>query len=188
MAKLADVADFFINYSQKTNEPMTNLRLNKLLYFAYGLHLLRVGQALFDASFEAWSFGPVVPEVYNRYKKFDGSSIDVPEAAYNRDCFSDSEYESLIETARLYGQYSTYKLVSISHEMGGAWANTRQNKRQIITDELIVADFERQSPGYAELSYDKLLEGKSYSYSANGVLILPKEDGDDEYWPEYDDI
>jgi hypothetical protein len=38
------------------------------------------------------------------------------------------------------------------------------------------------------LSYDALIGEKEISYSAGGIPVLPREDEDDEYWPEYDNI
>jgi uncharacterized phage-associated protein len=59
MAKVQDVARFFIDLAQHQNERnsgdlMTNLRLQKLLYFAQGWYLARFGKALFDEPIEAW--------------------------------------------------------------------------------------------------------------------------------------
>ena len=55
MADVQDVARFFIDLAKRQNDLergdlMTNLRLQKLLYFAQGWHLARFGRPLFDAS------------------------------------------------------------------------------------------------------------------------------------------
>ena len=63
---------------------MTNLRLQKLLYFAQGWHLARFGRPLFDASIEAWPYGPVVPEVYRAYKEYGAGGYRFGRAACRR--------------------------------------------------------------------------------------------------------
>ena len=80
MANVHDVAQFFIGLAneQANNEQgdmMTNLRLQKLLYFAQGWHLARYGKPLFDDDIEAWQYGPVVPSVYNAYKQYGRGGI-----------------------------------------------------------------------------------------------------------------
>ena len=83
MANVHDVAKFFIDLAQKREQQqrgdlVTNLRLQKLLYFAQGWSLARYGKPLFDAPIEAWKFGPVVREVYNEYSanRANGISSD----------------------------------------------------------------------------------------------------------------
>lgn len=48
--------------------PMTNLRLQKTLYFIQVAFLLTRERGIFDDEIEAWQYGPVVPSVYNEYK------------------------------------------------------------------------------------------------------------------------
>ena len=45
-------------------ELMTNMKLQKMLYYQQGFHLAYFGTPLFDKDIEAWMFGPVVPSVY----------------------------------------------------------------------------------------------------------------------------
>ena len=45
-------------------EPMTNMRLQKLLYYVQGWSIARRGKPAFDDRLEAWEHGPVVPTVY----------------------------------------------------------------------------------------------------------------------------
>lgn len=51
-----DVANFFINLScNSEEEEMTNLRLNKILFFAQAWSLVRFNKGLFVEDFHAWS-------------------------------------------------------------------------------------------------------------------------------------
>ena len=59
MVHAIDVARFFINIANTipTDDLMTNMRVNKLLYFAQGECLRQLGRPLFDEDMEAWQYG-----------------------------------------------------------------------------------------------------------------------------------
>ena len=69
MAKAIDVAKFFIEIVANTpnEDAMTNLRLNKLLYFAQAGSISSLGYTLIEEDFEAWDLGPVVKSVYKTF-------------------------------------------------------------------------------------------------------------------------
>src|SRR5262245_32067863 len=56
-------------------DPISNLRLQKLLYYAQGWSLAQRGVALFPDKIEAWALGPVVPNVYHPLKSFGAGAI-----------------------------------------------------------------------------------------------------------------
>ena len=70
-----DVADFFLAFANETGETITNLKLQKLVYYAQAWYLANYHQPLFDADFEAWVHGPVIPDLYCKYKYFGFSPI-----------------------------------------------------------------------------------------------------------------
>lgn len=72
----ADIACYFIDRAHKSGSFLTNLKLQKLLYYAQGWHLGLFGKPLFPDPIEAWVHGPVVRSVYRRYKDFGWSNID----------------------------------------------------------------------------------------------------------------
>ena len=47
-----------------------NLKLQKLVYYAQAWHLALRDVPLFEEDFEAWVHGPVIPALYQEYKKF----------------------------------------------------------------------------------------------------------------------
>ena len=75
MSKAEDQAAFLIVYSAKQSCPISNLKLQKLLYFAQCYALISENRKLFDEPIEAWAFGPVVPDVYILYKQYGEASI-----------------------------------------------------------------------------------------------------------------
>lgn len=56
---------------------ITNLKLQKLLYYQQGYHLAAFDTPLFDESVEAWIYGPVVPVVYDYFQPYGATSLPV---------------------------------------------------------------------------------------------------------------
>lgn len=69
------IADFIIDYCTKINDPVSNLRLQKLLYFAWVEFYKATERYLFSDKIFAWQLGPVVPEVYYEYCVYGGRPI-----------------------------------------------------------------------------------------------------------------
>jgi len=186
MALVHDVAMFFIDLAQKQNQQgcgdlMTNLRLNKLLYYAQGWHLARFDKPLFAAPIHAWTHGPVVRDVYHRYNSnvANGISSDARTAA---DAFTPDEYALLLDVAREYDKHSTKVLVDMSHEPSAPWAQVDQSS--VIPESLIHDYFKRCDP---LPRFDDLLP--------NLEICVPNRDKDgnavfpssfDEDWGDYD--
>ena len=69
------VADTLILLSRERGIEITNLKLQKLLYYAQAWNLVFTGEPLFEADIEAWVHGPVVPSIFRRFKIFRWSPI-----------------------------------------------------------------------------------------------------------------
>ena len=59
-------------YGQKIDE----MKLHKLMYFAQRESLIRTGEPLFDAEFQGWRFGPVLPALREVYKANDFTPLE----------------------------------------------------------------------------------------------------------------
>lgn len=142
MAKLRDVSSFFIALAQdmadmNMGDAMTNLRLQKMLYFAQGWMLMRHGTPLFDDTIEAWPYGPVVRTCYDWYKGNGSGPLraEMPP----KDSFSPEEYELLLDTWTELSKYSTAQLVSITHAQGTPWdlVWNHSKQREITIDQIL---------------------------------------------------
>lgn len=81
-----DIAKYLIGLGQQNNRPITNLRLQKLLYYAWGNYWQNYQQNLFDVEkepIEAWDWGPVVNVVYQEYKKYDDDFLEISNEEFN---------------------------------------------------------------------------------------------------------
>lgn len=69
------VADFLLDECRQRGEVLTNLKLQKLLYYAQAWHLVYNRAPIFDEDFQAWVHGPVLPSQYQRFKKYTWKPI-----------------------------------------------------------------------------------------------------------------
>lgn len=95
---------------------ISNLKLQKLLYYCQAYSLALTGEPLFDEDIEAWAWGPVIPSIYKQYKKYGCNNIPVNDIA---DCSSieDERAEEIIRLVkRKMGPYSATGLIDITHK------------------------------------------------------------------------
>lgn len=70
------VADLILNFASSRGVEVTNLKLQKLLYYAQAWHLAALDKPLFPERIEAWIHGPVVPPVFGDFKHYRWNVID----------------------------------------------------------------------------------------------------------------
>lgn len=70
-----EVARYVIDYSTKNHCGISNLKLQKILYFTQAYFLMKYDISCFGDEIEAWDIGPVIPVVYNQYKQYGGNHI-----------------------------------------------------------------------------------------------------------------
>ena len=133
----SEVARYIISTCYIKNNPVKNLKLQKLLYFSWIDFYKTTYRSLFIDDICAWQLGPVVPEVYYEFCSYGGRPI----------CFicntSISEGADSTLLDRIIDQYLPFPasvLVERSHRHGGAWDYIFKNgagNRNIIPYELI---------------------------------------------------
>lgn len=115
MLSCHDVAKYFLAQTDEdAGDLISNLKLQKLLYYAQGFHLALYDEPLFSEPIEAWTYGPVVPEIFHEYKSFGSDAIPIPE---NIDFskFDEQTVELLDEVYSVYGQFSAWKLRNMTY-------------------------------------------------------------------------
>ncbi|WP_462350562.1 Panacea domain-containing protein [Fusobacterium varium] len=90
---------------------VTNLVLQKLLYFIQAYSLVETDEKAFDETIEAWMYGPVVPEVYSNLKK----NPDYYKKVVKKEEFEDELYDITKEVVDELGDISPYTLVNLTH-------------------------------------------------------------------------
>ena len=122
-----DVANYVISLASNNVigddgevEGVTNLKLQKILYFIEAYSLAVAGKSLFPDSIEAWEYGPVIPSVYHKFKTFGSSPIIQKETKVK----VDEKTASLISDVwNTFNKYSASRLVDITHRHD-PWKNT----------------------------------------------------------------
>ena len=111
-----DVAEYYLccSVDVDSGDLISHLKLQKLVYYAQGIHLAARGKPLFDDEIVAWMHGPVVVELYHEFKHFGDGPIKQTEG-YDIPNFDKGTKELLDEVYRVLGQYSAWKLREMTH-------------------------------------------------------------------------
>lgn len=134
-----NVARYFLATAAFNGELVTNLKMQKLVYLAYGETLARTNQRLFDEPIEAWANGPVVPSLYQELKAYRYAPIDVAFLGFEvtDDIESSEGFAELVEAVRpaqeildeVFEEYvplSAFQLVTLTHSHK-PWVEAREN-------------------------------------------------------------
>lgn len=103
------VAKFIV---QNSVEPVSNLKLQKLLYYVQGWHLGIHGKVVFPERIEAWAHGPVVPDVFFHYRHFRWTPIEVCSEKIQLDGGIEQHTREVLGA---YGKFSAQQLEMLSH-------------------------------------------------------------------------
>lgn len=138
-----DVADYLLSQAnEEVGDLVSNLKLQKLVYYAQGLHLALYDEPLFPEAIEAWTHGPVVPDLYRRYKECASGAISRPEGM-DFTKFTPEVRELLDEVYSVYGQFSAWKLREMTHNER-PWQEANAASVRIITHESLRDYFKTQ--------------------------------------------
>jgi len=95
------------------NIEVDKLKLQKLLYYTQAVSLVRFNKPAFDAIIEAWDYGPVVPDVYKKIKKYD---VPIKVQPANKPLqLEDHVVLSIDMVLKFYGNMSGLELMAETH-------------------------------------------------------------------------
>jgi uncharacterized phage-associated protein len=134
MISARNVSDFFLTLCEpEAGDTISNLKMQKLLYYAQGFHLAFYNEPLFPEKIKAWQYGPVVVEIYNEYQEYSDGPIPAPRRI-NTKVFDAEKKDFLTEIYQVYGQYSALRLMQLTHNEA-PW-NTTKIGEEITHDKL----------------------------------------------------
>lgn len=139
--KVIDIANQLLikAYMEGDGELMTNLKLQKMLYYQQGFHLAYFGTPLFEEEIESWMYGPVVSSVYNHYK-VNGRNGIVPDNKMEFSFENKTEEALFNEVYRVYGKYSATGLMNMTHNES-PWKSTPRGEGSVISKEKLTSFF-----------------------------------------------
>lgn len=126
------IANYFLELAKKEGEGISPMKLQKLLYYAYGWWMGYRDERLFDEPIQAWNYGPVVRSVYHEFKRFGNDEIKgqaqtffVPEKLSEEEKQGDlGDFLRIIWNT--YKKYSPAKLSNMTHLPGTPWARVAE--------------------------------------------------------------
>ena len=132
----ADVAKYIISRCYEQKKPVSNLKLQKMLYFAWIDYYKATKKELYCDDICAWQLGPVVPNVYYEYCAFAGTPIDI---LFDIPALKEDQ-PTLDKIISRYLPVAASTLVDMTHQKGKPWDIVFRNGagiREVIPFELI---------------------------------------------------
>ena len=152
MNNALDVSRYIINYSHANNYFISNLKLQKIMYFVQANFLVNKNEPCFNEPIEAWDFGPVIPVIYNEYKVYaaayipeirtyleydDETKTSVTRKTYNNNYINDKDKMLIKAMVDQANNYSSSELTDITCQQS-PWINAYKiNRAHTITTDAI---------------------------------------------------
>ncbi|MBE3022156.1 Panacea domain-containing protein [Campylobacter sp. 7477a] len=136
--KALDVAAHIINRCIDMGTPISNLKLQKIMYFLDITYLINRHRRLIDDNFEAWQYGPVIEEVYDRYSPYAANFINIRQDP-NED-FPQDDLQRINAKIDNLANTDVWRLVELSHKSDSPWKKTYkegQGNHEIIDNSLL---------------------------------------------------
>lgn len=146
------VANFFVKKSIDEDMPISNLKVNKLVYLAHGWHLGLHKKPLIREDIEAWQFGPVVRSVYDAFKKYGKHSITKTATTGFSDEMKEigelADADTIQFLGKIWNHYRDWKpwqLSALTHEDNSPWdlvcrESETQNPFEAVIPEKTIKD------------------------------------------------
>lgn len=138
MYSAVELSKYIVTKCIYDGKPISNLQLQKILYYVQKAYLNKGGRAFSD-EIEAWQFGPVVPESYYRFAGFGAMPISLP---YDGIDIAPSDQEIVDPIVEAKREMNPWDLVEETHKPDGAWSQIYKNgsgNRNVIPIGLIKA-------------------------------------------------
>lgn len=142
-------ANEFIRLGRRDDVLVTNMKLQKLLYFLQGHGLALAGENLLDEQPEAWQYGPVYRSVYHEFKEHGAAPIlkEVPcpfddDGEPWRMSTEEARDQKILEAVwRAYKDMSATKLSQMTHVPGGPWERAYKQGRSVDISEEAMREY-----------------------------------------------
>ncbi len=116
MYSVIEIAKLVISYCMEMGTPISNLQLQKILYFLQ-VYYVRKGFPLFKEEIYAWQHGPVVPEAYYMFSGYGASKI---QNVYSTEV-SQADQASILPIIEKLRIIDPWELVNMTHRKGQPW-------------------------------------------------------------------
>ena len=147
-----DVCDYIIHKVCTSGESLSNLKLQKLLYYVQAWNIVFEGKPLFAGKFQAWVHDPVSRDIYNRFAKTKTLYSDINENDVRNVDHSSSIDESakshIDRVLSVYAKFSGAQLEELTHQEQ-PWLEARKGyepfqRCEVELDENLMGDYYKQ--------------------------------------------
>jgi uncharacterized phage-associated protein len=110
-----EVAKYFLASVDPDENDISNLKLQKLCYYAQGILSVMRQAPLFRQKIFAWDHGPVVADLYHLYKDHRNQPIAIA-TDFDVNVLNEPDRKALDDILKYYGQFSPWRLRNMTHE------------------------------------------------------------------------
>ncbi|EJT6340411.1 MAG: DUF4065 domain-containing protein [Clostridium perfringens] len=146
MYSAIDVANHVVNFSLDNNQEITNLKLQKLLYYIEAAFLVERDESCIFQNFKCWRHGPVVPDVYTNFRVYLNKPIDEYQEESN---INSEDIELINRVVSSNFRFDPWELVDRTHEED-PWLKTNSNEtiaKSKIKEYFLLSDNRRRIYG-----------------------------------------
>jgi uncharacterized phage-associated protein len=125
------IANYFLDLARKNGDPISPMKLQKLVYYAHGWYAGYTQQPLINEEIEAWQYGPVIPSLYYEFKPYGASAIKGKASDWEGNRFSevptpsDLNIRSFLDNVwNSYSKYTGIALSEMTHAKDSPWHKT----------------------------------------------------------------
>lgn len=152
------VANYLLDEADRVGLSLTQVSLQKTVFYAHGWHMVLADCPLIVGEVEAWTYGPVIRSLRENFRMFGRRPIQ-KKRAYFYDPISDETlyrtYEISVDDRKFldqmlafYGKMDPFILVRMTHRTGSPWdhvmaSKDKANLGRIISNSDIKSHFER---------------------------------------------
>jgi uncharacterized phage-associated protein len=128
-----DIANkIILRTDSERGDIISNLKLQKLLYYMQGYHLAFFNEKFFEDQLEAWTYGPVVPNAYHTFKEFGPKAIILDPDKYKEIELTPAQEDMFEQVMNEYGKFSAIKLMEMTHKET-PWKEAFERQDKIIS-------------------------------------------------------
>ncbi|WP_281300583.1 MULTISPECIES: type II toxin-antitoxin system antitoxin SocA domain-containing protein [unclassified Iodidimonas] len=145
MASSISVTNYLLSLADEADATLTPMQVLKLVYIAHGWNLGLYGNPLINEEIQAWQYGPVIPELYAKIKKYRSNPVKKRLPDEVDGSLGDREKNLIEQVFKIYGKKSGPALSRLTHQPGSPWALTYREGEfgKVISNDIIQDHYSR---------------------------------------------
>jgi uncharacterized phage-associated protein len=177
MLNVLDLSEYVLSLLDvESGDTISNLKLQKILYYLQGHFLAVFDKPLFEEKIEAWKFGPVIGNIYQKYKIYD-KCIPTDNLEYDISNLTEDEINFIKNIYDIYSNFSAKRLVEMTHSeapfrnaFGGDYTNneiTKESMKDFFVKQIENHFLEETRKVIREIDFSKMGEWEEYKFGTN---------------------